>query len=141
MISRARQKIVVTDENIIKELLQSVEGRRVVCKLVCDINGKDIGENEHSGIKELKEFSFYEETVKCRASEKFEFHCPGVAIKIQSAAEQHGLFQEILDKCPRIDEIMIRDYSVDRECLLDFNNFQICGLPKKDVYQKTTSLF
>ena len=125
MISRVRQNIVVTDENIIKELLQTVEGRRVVCKLVCDVNGKDGGGKEHS-------FLFYDESGRYRKFVPFfEFHCPGVAIKIQSAAEQHHLFQEILDKCPRIDEIMIKDYSVEKECLIDFNNFQICGLPKK----------
>ena len=123
MIPRVRQNIVVTDENIIKELLQSVEGRRVVCKLVCDINGNDVGDKGNS-------FLFYDDNVGRMTPLKFAFHCPGVAIKIQSAAEQHNLFQEILDKCPRIDEIMIKYYFVEEECLLDFNNFQICGLPK-----------
>ena len=128
MIPRVRQNIVVTDENIIKELLQSVEGRRVVCKLVCDIN-------ENDDLGKGNSFLFYDETESFPnafvARMKFAFHCPGVAIKIKSAAEQNKLFQEVLDKCPRIDEVMIKDYSVEEDCLLDFNSFQICGLPKK----------
>ena len=44
MIPRIRKKIVITDESVIKELLRSVEGRRVVSKLICCINTKNKGE-------------------------------------------------------------------------------------------------
>ena len=39
--------------------------------------------------------------------------------------EQNYLLQEVLDKCPNIEEIKIRDDSLEKENLLQFNNFQI----------------
>ena len=138
MIPDLHREITITDENIIKELLRSVEGRRVVSKLIFCINENISGYEKYPN-----------------DDEKFRNYRHGVTIKLRSVYsntrtkmiskltnkinngygfflatfEQNDLLQEVLDKCPNIEEIKIKDDSIVRENLLEFNNFQIFGLP------------
>ena len=44
IIPLLRREIVATDEDVIQECLQSVEGKNVVSKLICCINKKESGD-------------------------------------------------------------------------------------------------
>ena len=154
MIPKLSKEIVVNDERAIKQLLRSVEGRSVVSKLIYCINTNITGG---------------ERTPYCH-DEEFLNYRHGMTIEIQSVCnnkmtkmldkfknmikeenesptfEPHDMFQEILDKCPNINEIKIKDYSIEEENLIDFNNFQMFGIPnhgnisEKDIMTLSTYL-
>ena len=142
MIPELHQEIVINDETVVKKFLRCVAGRRVVSKLIYCINTKASGDEKKSGFTPYDEkFLNYRHGVTIEIHSDYNIKMRKMIKKFKTMVkkgtpgaltyEQPDSLQGIIDRCPNLNEIKMRENSIEEENLFDFSNFQVLGLPNR----------